>query len=695
MRLLQFVTRCISHHSFAPQCVTRVIPIHRTIYDTHNCDFPNNWLMSNGWMTRTQHYCTATHPMYQSPRNKRPQLHASKPDNCNTSTDVQDSMEEDFGKLSQKYSSRTVFKKTSPNLQHLRHVDDEIEKEEEPSMHKSFKKNTPYWYFLQCKRKIKEGKLAEALDLFEIKMLKEERLQPEESNYTVLIGGCGRAGYVKKAFSLYSDMKKRRLEPLDATYTALFNACAESPWKDSGLQHALKLRQELREKNVQLNLIAYQSLMKVCALCSDMPNTLEIFKEIVQKGHIVTTDTFNILLMSCIKDTTAGFRYSLQVWRQMVRLGLKPNINTYNLLLRSVKDCGIGDPGVAFNVLLRSKENVPLKLKGRIGKHKQTAKDSMARRLTEQEVEMLQQQMLLESPKGLNPTGLDVFGTNDPAVIKQMSSLLPNEIVPLHTETMPLDTSRHLPNLLKPNVDLTNVVSLGSVLNSSDRLALIGDMEGILQMMQEDQVCPNIKTFTLFADVTEPDSQSESSLINLMDSLQIQVDVTFLNTLVKKRSEMLNLKSAKELLPVFVKRGIAPNIQTFSNLANACYKKEDGLQLLEDMTISGVLPNNYVYSTLIKVAVKRLDYIYLTDILRDMNRRNIAPNEVVIRQLEFAAQYPPKFDRYKGKNVFLERIDGFRGYYNRWLGWMAAEETPHPWEKYRTRKEQVSPKDEK
>ncbi|XP_056391752.1 pentatricopeptide repeat-containing protein 1, mitochondrial isoform X2 [Hyla sarda] len=502
--------------------------------------------------------------------------------------------------------------------------------------------------------------LAEALELFEVKMLKEERLQPEESNYTVLIGGCGRAGYVKKAFKLYSDMKKRGLVPTDATYTALFNACAESPWKDSALQHALKLRKELMDKNIQLNPITYRSLLKVCSMCSGLQGSIEIFKEISQKVCVNTPEIFNVLFMGCIKDEKLGFLYALQVWRQMLRMGVKPDINTYNLLIRATRDCGIGDAAEALHLLMQSKDLAPLSLSA--GKEEQGRKSNGVKKRKEGCEEIRSQPLLSRSSSDISDdTAIDLAG------FSSVSSL---------------DAS-NLPNLLDLSINTDKMVSLANVNTPSDRLALIGDLGGILKKMKGDKVSPTIKTFTLLAEVVKAESGSESTLLSIMDAYGIQPDLTFFNTLVLNRSKTLNLKSALKLLPTMAQRGFAPNMHTFCNLAKACHKKEDGLKLLQDMTVAGFCPNNNVYSTLINVAIKRLDYDYLTYILRDMRNRSVAPNEVVIRQLEFAAQYPPDFDRNLKKNVYLEKIDGFRGYYNRWLEWMGAEETEHPWQKYK------------
>lgn len=598
--------------------------------------------------------------------------------------------EESFGTLSDKYSSRRMFRKSTAQLYNLRLREQDEEDDERELEPKSWqgRRNTPYWYFFQCKRLIKEGKLAEALDLFERQMLKEERLQPLECNYTVLIGGCGRAGYLKKAFQLYNDMKKRDLEPSDATYTALFNVCAESPWKDSALQSALKLRQQLQARNFQLNLKTYHALLKVAAKCADLRMCLDVFKEIVHKGHAVTEETFSYLLVGCIQDKKTGFRYALQVWRQMLSLGLQPNRHGYNLLLGAARDCGLGDPEVASALLLRPREEMVLlqpRAGGRQARRKAQAGtvDSMSARL---HVETLERQLFLEPSQTLErpsePQEARVLSKAQPEMETKVD---PDDTVALASVASELPPRELAANLLTLGPVPPAVVSFGTVTTSADRLALMGGLEGFLGKMAEHGLRPDIKTLTLLAEVVDPGSSAESSLLTILDTYQVEVDVTFFNTLMRKKSKLGDLEGAKALLPVLAKRGIVPNLQTFCNLAIGCRRPQDGLQLLADMKKSQMTPNTHIYSTLINAALKKLDYTYLINILKDMRQNRVPVNEVIIRQLEFAAQYPPTFDRYKGKNTYLEKIDGFRAYYKQWLKMMPAEETPHPWQQFRTK----------
>lgn len=118
---------------------------------------------------------------------------------------------------------------------------------------------------------------------------------------------------------------------------------------------------------------------------------------------------------------------------------------------------------------------------------------------------------------------------------------------------------------------------------------------------------------------------------------------------------------------------------------------------------AGLKPNVHVFSALIGRAARRLDYIYLKTILKSMSSAGVWPNEVIIRQLEFAAQYPPNYDQvsqcgllnifffflmrqqklsfshisfhahqYKSRNNYLIHINGFRGFYQQWLKYTPA-----------------------
>ena len=63
-------------------------------------------------------------------------------------------------------------------------------------------------------------------------------------------------------------MKKCGWSASISTFTALFNACANSPWREDGLQRALKLKEQINSQGVILNSKVYHAMIKgtVCAV---------------------------------------------------------------------------------------------------------------------------------------------------------------------------------------------------------------------------------------------------------------------------------------------------------------------------------------------------------------------------------------------------------------------------------------------
>ncbi|XP_077575097.1 pentatricopeptide repeat-containing protein 1, mitochondrial [Stigmatopora nigra] len=556
---------------------------------------------------------------------------------CRQIVEVASDPEENFGSLSDDIASRRSFRKVSSELLDLNYREDDEQEPIDP-LRRTRRKNTTYWYFLQCKKRIKAGKLQEALDMFENDMLRGEKLQPEEYNYSVLIGGCGRAGQLKKAFKLYNNLKKRGLEASDATYTALFNACAESSNKKVALEQALKLEQELKRKKIPLSVATYHAILKTHAINNNLHACIHTIKEMLDVGHAVTQETFHYLLMGCLENKEIGFRLALQVWQQMLKSGLIPDAKNYNLLLRTARDCGIGDPTLASSLLLLPKKS---HVKSSIGV----------------DLEILEQKLLVK-PK-----------------TQSRDSERKNSLLPLRQAESTLLPDCFTPNLLDLLEGKGNgsVISLGAVEGASDRLALLGGGQGFLGKMAAGGLEPDLRTLTLLGDIMVPGVQSLEMLLKVAKQYGIRLDAAFFNSIIRGNARSGDLDGAKSVLRVMRQRNVSINVQTFGSLAMGCRKEKDGLQLLQEMEEAGLKPNVHVFSTLIGRASQRLDYVYLKTLLKSMRDKAVWPNQVIIKQLEFAAQYPPNYDQYKSRNNYLIQINGFRGYYEKWLSAMPAQ----------------------
>lgn len=276
----------------------------------------------------------------------------------------------------------------------------------------------------------------------------------------------------------------------------------------------------------------------------------------------------------------------------MLSLGLQPSRDSYNLLLAAARDCGLGDPQVASELLLKPSEEATV-LQPPVGRQRprRTAQAKAGNRMSAVlHVEALERQLFLEPSQALGPPE-----PQEARVPGKAQPEVETKAEPSHTVALPPVALKPPPvelevNLLTPGAVPPTVVSFGTVSTPADRLALIGGLEGFLSKMAEHRQQPDIRTLTLLAEVVESGSPAESLLLALLDKHQVEADLTFFNTLVRKKSKLGDLEGAKALLPVLAKRGLVPNLQTFCNLAIGCHKPKDGLQLLTDMKVSGPGP---------------------------------------------------------------------------------------------------------
>lgn len=230
----------------------------------------------------------------------------------------------------------------------------------------------------------------------------------------------------------------------------------------------------------------------------------------------------------------------------MLSLGIKPTRHGYNLLLVAARDCGLGDPEVASRLLLRPREEtVLLQPPGRrqAGRRGPSGVDGVLTRL---HVEVLERELFLETSQAIE-------GLPEPCEALVHSKAQPE----VETKAEPEHTAALIPEALKPSpleleINLLTletvspaVVSFGTVVTPADRLALMGGLEGFLGKMEEHGLQPDIKTLTLLAEVVKPGSPAESLLLTVLDRHQVEADVTFFNTLMRKKSRLGDLEGAK------------------------------------------------------------------------------------------------------------------------------------------------------
>lgn len=390
---------------------------------------------------------------------------------------------------------------------------------------------------------INQRKIKEAIDVVEVRMLKEDRVKPENYLFNLLLGACGRVGYTKKAFKLYNEMKRRGLKVTGGTYTALFNACANSPWAEDGLNRATHLRNIMIEKGYEPNDTNYNVMMKAFGRCGDLPTAFTLMDEMCSKGFKIKDDSVNFLLQACITDKEAGFRHALLLWRKLINKNISPSIYSYNLMLRCIRDCGLGDIQVTQDVINKI-------IFDSNDSSQKTIVDSDNKNLSSQNQCFDSEDIHKCQDINLSAENSSEFKnsclSDENVEIKSISIISQEEL--LHrNRSKGMEIKDLRPNLMARIPHLGSLISLSEIKKPEERLLLVGGFSGFLENMKENQCTPDIKTFTQLLDNIPSTLASEKELVSVMKKLNVQPDIDFYNMLIKKRSMRHDYENAKVL----------------------------------------------------------------------------------------------------------------------------------------------------
>lgn len=199
----------------------------------------------------------------------------------------------------------------------------------------------------------------------------------------------------------------------------------------------------------------------------------------------------------------------------MLSSGIRPDSKNYNLLLRTARDCGIGDPALASSLLLKPAH------KPERGNVSASGSKGVI------DVDLLERQLFVQADGQQASTG-----SEDESSSKQdTSQLIPvSQAAPVPVHLAADGANLNLLDIFEGKVD--GVISLGAVDGASDRLALIGGAEGFLDKMEANGQSPDLRTLTLLADMMEPGHASLQMLLKVAKKHKVKLDVAFFNSAI-------------------------------------------------------------------------------------------------------------------------------------------------------------------
>ncbi|KAL6987429.1 hypothetical protein U1Q18_013178 [Sarracenia purpurea var. burkii] len=128
--------------------------------------------------------------------------------------------------------------------------------------------------------------------------------RPDLVSWNTIIAGFAYGGDIDEAMLLFSQMRHLALSPDDITVRSLLSACTSLITLNQGMQ----IHSYIIKVGFDFDIGVCNSLLSMCAKCSDLYAAFKMFNEITRNADLVS---WNTILTACMQHNHAGDVFSL------------------------------------------------------------------------------------------------------------------------------------------------------------------------------------------------------------------------------------------------------------------------------------------------------------------------------------------------------------------------------------------------
>jgi pentatricopeptide repeat protein len=177
------------------------------------------------------------------------------------------------------------------------------------------------------------GDVDEALRLF------HEIPERNVVSWTVMIAGCVQNGYNEEALEIFHEMQLAGVKPSLKTFASIFPACANL----LALEQGMRIHEEIIRCGVQFDAFVESALIDMYAKCGSIEKARDVFDKMHQQNVVLWN-----AMIACYAQNGYG-EEAMNLYKQMPRAGVKPNLKTFASALSACADLTDIEQGIEIH----------------------------------------------------------------------------------------------------------------------------------------------------------------------------------------------------------------------------------------------------------------------------------------------------------------------------------------------------------